>query len=218
MITKDTSFVNKIIFPAPESSYDSAAFPNQLVWLPTTRGSWKHFPCIFIESKGDPRVMLYSHGNAEDIGLCYELFDAYARKLGINVLLIEYPGYGPAPDALPCESGCVEHINAAYKFLVELGFDPKNVIIFGRSIGTGPSVELAARLAEQHINVGALVLQSPYTSIKRLAKELVGWPHVFLSERFNNFDRIKTVKSPTLIVHGVLDNVIPLHHGKALYE
>ena len=79
-------------------------------------------------------------------------------------------------------------------------YDLSDILLFGRSMGTGPAVKLAAYYGHQ---ISALVLISPYTSLKNAVKSLFGSLTSYLvRERFENIETISKVKSPTLIIHG----------------
>ena len=44
--------------------------------------------------EGPGKLLLYFHGNGEDIGSCYFLMSCFKRRLGCRILAMEYPGYG----------------------------------------------------------------------------------------------------------------------------
>ena len=50
--------------------------------------------CYLPYVEGSGKVLIYFHGNAEDIGFCYEMARLIRRELKVNVLIVEYPGYG----------------------------------------------------------------------------------------------------------------------------
>mmetsp|Transcript_79960 Transcript_79960/g.110663 ORF Transcript_79960/g.110663 Transcript_79960/m.110663 type:complete len:85 (-) Transcript_79960:409-663(-) len=81
----------------------------------------------------------------------------------------------------------------------------KDIILLGRSIGSGPSSYLAAKY-----NPGALILMSPYTSIRDVATNKAGFIGYLLIDQFNNLEQMKNVECPTFIVHGQKDTLIPL--------
>ena len=105
--------------------------------------------------------MIYCHGNAEDVGLAYELMDHLRTTLMVHVLGVEYPGYGVyAGD--PTSELIIEDIDNVYTYLTDVLCWPSyDIILFGRSIGSGPASWIAANK-----NPGALLLMSPYTSIR----------------------------------------------------
>lgn len=153
-------------------------------------------------------TVLYSHGNAEDIGLLRFDYADLARN-GFNVLGYDYRGYGRS-DGTPSERNAYRDIDAAYRYLINhLGIAPSNIILFGRSVGAGPSVDLAAREP-----VGGLVIQSGFTSAFRVMTRVKIAPF----DRFDNLAKIPRVKCPILIFHGTADEVIPFSHGEALRD
>jgi hypothetical protein len=81
----------------------------------------------------------------------------------------------------------------------------KDIILLGRSIGSGPATWLASVK-----NPGALILMSGFTSIKAVAKHLAGsFAGAFVKERFKNKRFMPCLKCPTLFIHGKRDNVVP---------
>ena len=83
----------------------------------------------------------------------------------------------------------------------------------GKSIGSGAAVFLASKFVPR-----ALILQSAYTSITKIAQDLfgrfIGW---FMAAHFNNGEKIKSVRSPSLLIHGKKDDLIACKHSEALY-
>ncbi len=126
---------------------------------------------------------------------------------------IEYPGYG-LYEGEPSEDKILADAEAIFDYLTsDLGFDPSNIIVYGRSIGSGPATWLASKK-----DVGALALMSAFTSIRGVVKDIAGkWIQYLVKERFNNLENIAKVKCPTFIVHGLQDNFIPYKHSQALY-
>ena len=81
-------------------------------------------------------------------------------------------------------------------------------MIFGRSLGGGPALEVAKRLP-----IAGLILESAFLSAYRVTTR---WP-IFLGDRFNNLGKIRGVTCPTLIIHGRDDRVIPFYHAERLF-
>ena len=154
------------------------------------------------------QTILYSHGNAEDL---FSLQNTLAEfhKRGFGVLAYDYPGYGQS-EGKPSERGVYEAIDTAYAYLtIEEKIPPTQILVYGRSLGGGPSVDLAARKP-----VGALILESTFVSIYRVVTRI---PLVPL-DKFRNLAKISQVKAPILIFHGTEDTTIPLWHGQALHD
>jgi fermentation-respiration switch protein FrsA (DUF1100 family) len=90
-----------------------------------------------------------------------------------------------------------------------MGLSPNDIILFGRSLGTGPATELAA-----FVQPCALLLMTAYTSIRNVITSIAGKLAGFLVyERFRNIDNIKLVTCPTFLIHGSKDTLIPSSHS-----
>lgn len=165
-------------------------------------------------------VLLYSHGNAEDLRTVSGLaqFLAEGKRTGergergrygrYGVFAYDYEGYG-ASGGTPSEEAALRDIRLCWDYLTEvLSIPAESIVIFGRSVGCGPSVWLAGRTDPM-----ALVLDSPFTDVFSVAALgfLPGSP-------FPNLERIADVKAPLLVIHGERDSLIPPGHGKTLYE
>jgi len=87
-------------------------------------------------------------------------------------------------------------------------------VVFGRSIGSSPACYIA-----NHREPAAVILMSPFKSIREVAKDLVGWViSKALAERFRNIDLIRETKAPVFIVHGQKDRLIPYSHAQELHD
>lgn len=128
----------------------------------------------------------------------------------MNVLSVEYPGYGIYRNEPPDSNSISQNAEVVFDFVVQgLKFDPKDIVLFGRSMGSGPATFLA-----ELVKPAALILLSPYTSLRDCVKSLLGTiPSLIVKERFKNLDVIKKVTCPTLIVHGQSDTLIPFSHA-----
>ena len=127
---------------------------------------------------------------------------------------MEYPGYGLYKSEKKSNAGkIIEDAQYLYDYLQKnLGLPEKQIILFGRSIGSGPATWLASRN-----NPGALVLMSPFTSIRGVVKDIAGrLAQYLIKERFNNLSNIKDVKCPVLFIHGKKDKLISFKHSKLL--
>ena len=157
-------------------------------------------------------LILYFHGNAGGLDLRADRFRAIA-KAGMGLLAIEYRGYASSTGS-PSEHGLKLDGEAAYAAAIASGVAPERIVPLGESLGSGVAVALAAR----H-KVGALVLDSPYSSIADVAAAAYWFVPVraLLRDPFRNDLLIDSVNVPTLIVHGTKDIVVPIRFGEKLF-
>ena len=127
---------------------------------------------------------------------------------------MEYPGYGIYQSESTTEEAILRDSERVYKYLInQLSIREDQIILMGRSLGSGPSTFLASKYKP-----AALILISPFTSIKKAANDLFGFfGGLFVKERFNNSEKIKDVSSPTLLIHGRKDTTVPWSHSEHLY-
>jgi len=203
--------VERLCFPAPQPSYTIKSFPGELILLPRDDGA--KVPCVFLPFKHARFLLLYFHGNAEDLGLCYSFCASMRDQFQVHMLAVEYPGYGVCPG--PCdEAGVVANASAALDFVMQgLNWPRDGIMILGRSLGTGPAVSLASKF-----DVAGLILVTPFLSIREVFRGQIGSLADYLKDRFDNMSLIALVRSPTLIIHGQKDSLIPCSQGQCLYH
>lgn len=98
-------------------------------------------PCLFLPyDRGSSKVLVYFHGNAEDIGLAYDMLLHIRNSLMVHVLAIEYPGYG-VYKGKPSAKQILEDAETVMGYLINsLSISSKDIFVFGRSIGAGPAI------------------------------------------------------------------------------
>lgn len=196
-------FSDKEIFQPHPSSYKDS---NEILKLTTQSG--KRISAVYLQNPGARFTLLLSHGNAEDIGDDRFWLDDL-RAAGFSVLAYDYEGYGTS-EGKPSESAAYADENAAYDYLVQsLKVPASDIVIYGRSLGSGPAVHLAARRP-----VGALILQSPFVSAFRVLTKVPLLPF----DKFPNYKEIGRINCPLLIIHGESDALINPWHGRKLFE
>lgn len=190
---------NRLIFPAPSSSYQNDA---NIVSLQTSSGdliatSYRPVPAA-------DKLLLYSHGNGADIGRVTPFLDEM-EKHGVPVLTYDYPGYGTSTGT-PSESGCYAAIEAVFQYATQtLGYSPEQIILYGRSLGGGPSTWLAQREP-----IAGLILDGAFCSAFRVKTQLKLLPW----DKFDNLARLPTLACPAMIIHGRDDQVVPFSHAE----
>jgi abhydrolase domain-containing protein 17 len=104
-------------------------------------------------------------------------------------LSVEYPGYGLYL-GVPSEEEILKDSELVYDYLTEvLGVKEENIILMGKSLGSGPATHLAS-----HRRPSSLILITPYTSIMECAVDLLGrFCRYLVNDRFRNIDQINKV-------------------------
>lgn len=157
-------------------------------------------------------TLLHSHGNAVDLGVMLPFYEQLARALRCNVAAYDYSGYGCSPGA-PGQVAASANLGTVYRWVLERhGRQPRDVVLFGQSIGTGPTLRLAARLPE----LAGVVLHSPFLSGMRVLKPgWRFWPSWL--DIFPNYKIAPLVEAPTLVMHGTNDQVVGVLQGRTLH-
>jgi len=192
-----------LIFPAPVPHYTDNP---QIIKLKTTNQIT--ISAIYLPRKNANYTILFSHGNAEDLGTKMA-FLKNLQKHGFAVFAYDYPGYGTS-QGKPNELNTYAAIDAAYHYLTQtLKIPPQKILAFGYSIGSGPTVDLALKQP-----VGGVILEAPFVSIFRVVTH---YPIIFF-DKFENLKKIPQLNVPLLIIHGTNDRTVPFWHGVALYH
>ena len=194
---------DRMMFLPPAPGYGDTP---DLIRLSTAGG--ERIAAVYLPNAGATYTVLFSHGNAEDLGGVLPLL-AVLRDLGFSAFAYDYRGYGLS-EGWPSERNVYADIDAAYDYLTrDLRVPPERIILYGRSLGAGAAVDLAARRF-----VGGLILESPFLTAFRVMTRIP----VFPVDKFRNVDKIGRVRCPVLVMHGEADEIVPLWHGQRLFE
>mmetsp|Transcript_16728 Transcript_16728/g.23075 ORF Transcript_16728/g.23075 Transcript_16728/m.23075 type:complete len:233 (+) Transcript_16728:296-994(+) len=181
--------------------------------LPTSLG--QRIPVFAFLVPNPTCSILFSHGNAMDCGLIYYSWIELAHRLNSNIFAYDYTGYGSA-SGVPSEKDTYADIIAVYDYIESLGIDPATqVVLYGQSVGTGPSCHLASIRP-----VRGLILHSPMLSGIRVisdSKSICAPASVFRTcDLFPNHRKIPTINAKVYIMHGLNDEVIDVGHSEQL--
>ncbi|MFQ3355899.1 MAG: fermentation-respiration switch protein FrsA (DUF1100 family) [Paracoccaceae bacterium] len=158
-------------------------------------------------------TLIYFHGNTGHIGDRANKVKPYL-DYGYGVLLLSYRGFGSNLGE-PTETNLYLDGQAALKYVSDKGTPIFRTVIYGESLGTGVAVELA-----QGKEIASLVLEAPFTSMIDAAAHHYGaFPVRFiLKDKFDSISKINNIKTPILILHGLLDRTVPFKFGYSLYK
>jgi fermentation-respiration switch protein FrsA (DUF1100 family) len=170
------------------------------------------------DPQGAPGVLLCFHGNADLAMWQIDWARAVERRTRYAVFLAEYRGY-MSLGGNPTYSSTKLDARAAYDDLrITFGVDRTRIAYFGHSLGSA----VATELAEIHPPT-ALLLQSPFSSARAMARLIVTLPVVLVWRTISriHFDTRKAVSAldvPVSVVHGRRDRIIPFRMGVEVYE
>lgn len=180
------------------------------IWLVHPYG-YHAVSSIFIKARDTTkRTILYSHANAEDISSIQFYLVYLSDRFNINVMAYDYSGYGDSSGE--CNEGnCYGDISAAVKYLNMMGISNDKIILFGRSLGSGPTCFMAGQMSLEESPPGGVILHSAFTSIYRVVAS-VGC--TLAGDQFVNIEYLKYFSKdvPVLLIHGDIDKIVPFHH------
>jgi len=203
--------------------YQRAASCAEVSWVEPRRGC--QVPVVWLrrqswQPKADaepPLVLLHCHGNATDLGLMMGHYLELVQALGVDVVGVEYTGYGAAGGRLNTKH-VASDIEAAYELITSSGVPPGRIVAYGQSVGSAPAVHLASVR-----RLGGLVLHSPLASGLRVIDRNPNdccRPSCAIAcfDIFRNDRKITAVSCPVLIMHGQCDEVVPIHNAQLLHR
>lgn len=171
----------------------------------------------YLEPPGSHLTVLLSHGNGGNLVMRADLV-ATLVKAGVSVLAYDYEGYGKSEGEPSVDVAC-DDAKCAYDYLVHDRKIPADkIILFGESLGTGITGDLASK-----VKCGGVVLQCPFMSLRQRAVEILPIEHLYpqLCYPANALDNVAVFSkphAPLLIIAGVLDHVLPIHHADDLFR
>eukprot|EP00756_Hemistasia_phaeocysticola_P031267 Hpha_TRINITY_DN16341_c1_g8::TRINITY_DN16341_c1_g8_i1::g.59757::m.59757 len=226
--------INRLMLPGCTCGYGAVEAPwvgdpfTQLLWVSSKGTEPGNLPVLVVRPSKSAavvdthalgKVVLYLHGNGEDLGLCYPALAELRTELGITLVAPEYPGYGPLPGGGASEESVNARARMALAFVKEvLHVREEDVIVVGRSIGTGSAAALASERESQGGGMGGLVLISPFASVKDLVQDWSVMAAGMVMERWNTRGVVGQLRMPVVLIHGIDDTVIPIRHSKRLEE
>ena len=159
------------------------------------------------------KTILFLHGNAGSLENRIHKIN-HLKDINVNFLIISWRGFS-GNRGNPTEKGLYEDARSAVRWLKSKGISENNIIIYGESLGTGVAVEIG-----QNNNFGGIILESPFTSMVDAGKN--HYPYLpikfLLKDKYDSENKIKNIKSPILVMHGKVDDIVPFSMGQKMYE
>jgi|GEM_PF-6662 len=197
----------------PQGNWHPVGPQPQEVWIAAPDG--RKINGWYLPHQHPKAIILYLHGNAGNITDRYQEILKLHDTLDASVMIIDYPGYGKS-QGVPEEKALIQAAELARAVLAQkASVSPQDIILLGRSLGTGVAVALAA-----HSGAKGVILISPFLSLADavhdhypiLAARLV------MHNQFDSMGKIPAYEGPLLVIHGVADEVIPISQGQALWS
>ena len=209
-----------VFFPDSQvvSTPDEAGLPYENVCLATPDGLALHgwfIPAPAGCAGPETQTWLWFHGNGGNVGTRVGQLERARRLLGVHQFIFDYRGYGRS-QGKPSELGTYIDARAALGYLERRpDVNPGRIVYFGHSLGAAIAVELAV----SHPPAG-MALLAPFSSIRDMAKvtlplPMAGW---IVRGHYDSVSRIAQIRTPLLVLHGELDEIIPHSQGLKLYN
>jgi abhydrolase domain-containing protein 17 len=227
--------VNSLIFEPPNFNHDiycSETSSKQLVFCQRQSQAVIKKVAMYIITpfykKDKPKKwIVWSHGNGCTICGMSNYLENVADQLNCGVVVYDYQGYGLS-SGKPSEENCYDDINSVIEYMKEdMQINTKDILLIGHSLGTGITVEYAVR--SEWIN--PIILISPYCSMVEIGVGILGiLPTSSVSclgssarsvssiDRFVTIDKVKKLKCPVKLYHGMNDTLIPMSHSLRLWS
>ncbi|MCM8819309.1 MAG: alpha/beta hydrolase [Candidatus Omnitrophica bacterium] len=162
-------------------------------------------------------TILYCHGNGGNISDRVEIIKLFFDA-GFNVFIFDWRGYGLS-GGKPSEKGLYIDVVSSYNYLVnKLNISPKNIIVYGESLGSVAAIYLSARKS-----VSLLILNGAFSSAYDMACTIFPFLPRFilkaiLSLKFDSISQIKNINIPKLFIHSKDDEIVPFALAEKLFK
>ena len=195
-------------------------------WLPNAKQKTKSDPNSDLKGglkgdlKGDlndHKVILYLHGKGKNISAnakhAYRLM-----RMGFSVLVIDYRGYGTSDGVSPSESSVYTDAQTAWDYLIQKGFKPNQIMIYGHSLGGAIAIDLAVK----HPEAMGVIVDASFTSMSDMASldpKYRFFPiDLLIHQRFDSIAKVRSLAVPVLYIHGTADDLVPPAMSQRLYD
>lgn len=190
-------------FPAEEVKYKSYDNTELYGW--------------FIKPKNN-KIVVFFHGNSHNIESFYHKLTPLVET-GYGAFIGEYRGFGGIKGTIN-EKNLGEDAVSAVKYLNSQGYENKNIILYGMSLGSYTSIHTAYTLGKDE-SFAALILEVPFDSILNVVKQRIVnlFPFSYIiKDKYENTNKISQLNLPILIMGASKDTVVPQERAQELYK
>jgi uncharacterized protein len=164
------------------------------------------------------KVVLYLHGNSQNIGGNLKHANRL-HQLGFSVFLPDYRGYGKSEGSFPSEAQVYADAQTAWTYLTQhRGINPKQILIYGHSLGGAIAIDLATK----HPEASGLIVESSFTSIADMVhrdpKFAIFPIDLLVHQKFDSINKVRSLTMPVLYMHGTADIMIPFGMSQQLFD
>ena len=207
-------YQRNLLYHPFENNYNTeeANFSYEKIFIPTSDGkklkAWFHKKDL-----KKKKTLLFFHGNAGNLtNRIYKL--NLIKNLDINFLIVAYRGFS-GNEGKPTEEGLYQDARDTISWLNQQEIEDKQIVIYGESLGTGVSAEVA-----QNKKFAGIILESPFTSMVEAGKHYYFYLPVslLLKDRYETIKKLKNIKIPILVMHGERDRIVPFHMGLEVFS
>ena len=207
-------YQRNLLYHPFENNYttDEANFSYEEIFIPTSNGqklkAWFHKKDL-----KQKKTLVFFHGNAGNLSnRIYKL--NLIKNFDINFLIVAYRGFS-GNKGRPTEEGLYQDARDVLKWINKQEIVDNQIIIYGESLGTGVSIEVA-----QNKKYAGIILESPFTSMVDAGKHYYFYLPVslLLKDRYESINKLKNIKIPILVMHGEKDKIVAFYMGKKIFE
>ena len=205
----------RIAFQPPNPPWPDAGAARRIDY--STDDAERLFAYVIGDTATARGALIAFHGNADLAVRQIPWAEEVARRTGRIVFLPEYRGYGGA-SGTPSYAGSASDARAAWQIVRDsLGVPPDRIALFGHSLGSAVATELAT-----DVGPPALILQSPFTSARAMARIVIARPmhlvwNAITRIHFDTESRVAKLETPVWVAHGTSDFIIPVRMGRAVH-
>jgi pimeloyl-ACP methyl ester carboxylesterase len=198
-----------------QSQAEDAPARLHALWLPAATQPNLPMALPAEHQANGPPVLLYLHGARWNVNGSAQRIRRM-QEMGFSVLAIDYRGFGKSSAGLPSEATAAEDAQAAWDWLAQR-FPNRSRYVFGHSLGGAIAIDLATRIPD----ASGVIVEGTFTNIADVVSSFKwGWLPVsmFITQRFESIEKVKSIRAPLLVVHGSEDSLIPAALGRRLFN